>query len=135
MSQRDVVERWLTLSHQVVVEEVHHLVRSHDSHAHRCWNVVREHPVLAARVRGILSALERQSADYRDAAMWRVWIAQARSALASSRPASSHSALSHSRPPVRDPSTVNEDETVAIAEVSNQRPVSPAPVIFREPGQ
>lgn len=132
MSQRDVVERWLTLSHQVVVEEVHQLVRSHDSHAHRCWNVVREHPVLAARVRGILSALERQSAEYRDAAMWRVWIAQARSALASSRPTASHS-----RPPVRDttPEHEDEDEDVVVAEASNQRPASPAPVIFREPGK
>jgi hypothetical protein len=130
MTQRDVVERWLTLSHQVVVEEVHQLVRSHDSHAHRCWNVVREHPVLAARVRGILSALERQSAEYRDAAMWRVWIAQARSALASSRPASPHS-----RPPVCDASPVAEEEPVGIADVSNQRPASPAPVIFREPGK
>ncbi|MGH4023975.1 MAG: hypothetical protein ACRDRV_05250 [Pseudonocardiaceae bacterium] len=129
MSQRDVVQRWLSLSHQVLVEEVHQLVRSHDDRAHRCWNVVREHPVLAARVRGILSALERQSADYRDAAMWRVWITQARNALTSPRPPSSHS-----RPPVPEPGTADE-VVIEQPRVSSSTPAPPARMIFREPGQ
>lgn len=133
MSQRTVVERWLALSHQVLVEEVRQLVRSHDEHAHRCWNVVREYPVLAARVRGILSALEQQSALYRDAAMWRVWIAQARRALMSSQPPSSQPGRSAS-----DTSTTDEDGTVDLAGMStgtSYPPASPAQVIFREPGQ
>jgi hypothetical protein len=132
MAQRDVVQRWLALSHPVLFEEVHQLVRGHDDRADRCWNVVREHPVLAARVRGILSALERQSAEYRDAAMWRVWIAQARNALTSSSPAAAQS-----RPSVRDPSTAKEEEVLdlAIASASNHYSALPAEVIFREPGQ
>lgn len=134
MSQRDVVQRWLVLSHQVLVEEVHQLVRSHDDRAHRCWNVVREHPVLAARVRGILSALERQSADYRDAAMWRVWIAQARSALTSPRPASSQSlpTVPETSP---DEDLTDEDLTIDRPRVGSNSPAPPARMIFREPGQ
>lgn len=130
MSQRNVVERWLASPHQVLVEEVHQLVRSHDDRAQRCWTVVREHPVLAARVRGILSALERHSAEYRDAAMWRVWIAQARSALTSSRPDSAHS-----RPLARDMSTADREGDVGIASVRSHYQASPAKVTFREPGQ
>ena len=130
MSQRDVVQRWLALSHQALVEEVHQLVRSHDDYAHRCWNVAREHPVLAARVRGILSALERQSADYRDAAMWRVWITQARSALTSPRPPSPHS-----RPPERETSTAEDDRDIEQPRVSSSYLAPPARMIFREPGQ
>lgn len=133
MSQRDVVQRWMALSHQVLVEEVHQLVRSHDDRAHRCWNVVREHPVLAARVRGILSALERQSADYRDAAMWRVWITQARNAL--TLPTSPRPPPAHSRPPVLETGTADEDCTIDQPPVSNNYQAPPARMIFREPGQ
>lgn len=130
MAQRDVVQRWLALSHQVLVDEVHQLVRSHDDRAHRCWNTVREHPVLAARVRGILSALERQSADYRDAAMWRVWIAQARNALTSPRPPTPQPPL-----PVHETSTAEEELDIDRPRVSSSCPAPPAQMIFREPGQ
>jgi hypothetical protein len=130
MSQPEVVQQWLDLPHRALVDQVHHLVRSHDETAYRCWSTVREHPVLAARVRGILSALERHSAEYRDAAMWRVWIAQARKALTPPAPPSSHAA-----PPARDTITTDKDHVSRCVKQPSPNTMSPAPVTFQEPGQ
>jgi hypothetical protein len=130
MSQSEVVQQWLKLSHQALVDQVHQLVRSHDEAARRCWTIVREHPVLAARVRGILSALERHSAEYRDAAMWRVWITQARGALTAPPPPSAPST-----PPAREMITTDDDHVSRRTTVTSPHPPSPAPVIFQEPSR
>jgi hypothetical protein len=132
MSQPDAVERWSALSHTDLVEEVYRLVRRHDDDAERWWNVVRDHPVLAARVRGILSALERQSAEYRDARMWRLWIDQARRVLTAS---SATSVQARPADPDPEPAIEAEDETLGVTRVSNTHRASPAQVTFRAPGQ
>lgn len=150
MARNNVVERWLTLSHQELVDEVYQLVRRHDGHALGCWNEVRGHPVLAARVRGILSALERQSAEYRDAGMWRIWIDQARRLLPTSATTASGAVASASVPSASGsaaPGTQAEpvtsvpempgedaDQEADLVRVSNPPPAA-AKVTFRAPGQ
>lgn len=78
------VEHWLGLAHPDLTEHVRRAVRGATAEAP--WSDVAAHPVLAARVRGILSALQTQLADHRDHAMWTVWINSARRALNAAPP-------------------------------------------------
>src|SRR5687768_12420053 len=74
------IEHWLGLAHPDLTEHVRRTVRG-GSTATAPWSEVAAHPVLAARVRGILSALQSHMADHRDHAMWTLWINTARRAL------------------------------------------------------
>ncbi|MBP2329550.1 hypothetical protein JOF56_009935 [Kibdelosporangium banguiense] len=74
------IEHWLGLAHPDLTEHVRRAVRG-GSTATAPWSEVAAHPVLAARARGILSALQSQMADHRDHAMWTLWINTARRAL------------------------------------------------------
>jgi hypothetical protein len=76
-----VVDRWWALSRDELTDEVRHTVRSGGSEAQKIWDAVLTDQKLAARVRGILSSLRTQMKSHRDAAMWEVWIANARRAL------------------------------------------------------
>lgn len=76
-----VVERWWTLSRDELADEVRHTVRSGGAEAQKIWDAVLTDKKLAARVRGILSSLRTQMKSHRDAAMWEVWIGNARRAL------------------------------------------------------
>ncbi|ALG08347.1 hypothetical protein [Kibdelosporangium phytohabitans] len=76
-----VIDRWLTLTQHDLIDNVRPVVRN--SPTSPLWATVGAHPVLAARVRGILSILQAQMAEHRDSAMWKVWIAQARRAMLS----------------------------------------------------
>src|SRR5258708_1574618 len=70
---------WLGLTHPDLTEQVRRAVRN-GATAAPSWADVAAHPVLAARVRGILSALHSHMADHRDHAMWTLWINTARRA-------------------------------------------------------
>jgi hypothetical protein len=77
-----IVEQWLAMPHPDLTDHIRRLVRG-GSMPSPVWTAVGTHPVLAARVRGILSALHSQMADHRDHAMWTLWINNARRALTS----------------------------------------------------
>lgn len=76
-----VVDRWWTLSRDELTDEVRHTVRSGGTEAQKIWDAVLTDKKLAARVRGILSSLRTQMKSHRDAAMWEIWIVNARKAL------------------------------------------------------
>ena len=81
MSQQStIVEQWLALPHEHLAEQVRRAVRGGYTHS-SMWTALAAHPVLAARVSGILSALQAQMAEHRDKAMWTMWINQARQAF------------------------------------------------------
>jgi hypothetical protein len=76
-----LITEWLALPQARLVDRVRQLVKQHDARARDAWSVVRGHPVLAARVRGMLSALRAETRGTRDEVMWLMWINQARQAL------------------------------------------------------
>lgn len=79
-TSRATVEQWLALSHHELVDRVRAAVRP-GSVGGPMWTDIATHPVLAARVRGVLSSLAAQSADFRDRSAWRARIEQAQAAL------------------------------------------------------
>ena len=130
--------QWLALSHGQLTERVRSTVRNTGPQAVEVWAAVASHPVLVARVRGILSALQAQMAGRRDEAMWTAWIAQARSHL--------------NRPVVEakeQPERLDDDSSPAEEQVDELRKIvlveppahsvlersSVAPLVFRAPGQ
>jgi hypothetical protein len=126
-----IVEQWLALSHPELADHVRRLVRG-ASRPSPVWTAVGAHPVLAARVRGILSALHAQMADHRDHAMWTLWITNARHALtpppAPARP---------DTPPRADaqPPTRLTPGSTTPAATPPHRPTTITPVTFQAPGQ
>ncbi|MFI9815850.1 hypothetical protein [Saccharothrix variisporea] len=80
------VEQWLALPHHVLVDRVRAAVRPGTPSPGPLWTSLATHPVLAARVRGVLSALKAQSADHRDHPAWRARIDQALDDLTAPRP-------------------------------------------------
>jgi hypothetical protein len=79
--KRDIVDHWITLPRDELVETVRLVVKQHDPAAKRTWAAVRENPLLAAKVRGALSALRADLLGSRDEVMWLMWINEARQAL------------------------------------------------------
>jgi hypothetical protein len=79
------VERWLGLPHDDLTREVRRAVRGGYTHS-SLWTVLGAHPVLAARVSGMLSALQAEMTGHRNQAMWTMWINQARHSLTSPSP-------------------------------------------------
>lgn len=130
MPQQGVVEQWLVLTREELVEEVHRLVKRHDDHARRCWDQIRDHRVLVPRVRGVLSALERQMAEHRDAAMYGWWIQQARRAL---EPSDTRPAAAEIPPP--DDRPVVDEQAVAPPGSINDGMAAPPAVVFRSASQ
>jgi hypothetical protein len=68
-----IAEQWLAMPHPDLTDHIRRLVRD-GSMPSPVWTAAGAHPVLAARVRGILSALHSQMADHRDHTMWTLWI-------------------------------------------------------------
>ncbi|MCP2241596.1 hypothetical protein [Lentzea aerocolonigenes] len=62
LTESATVKQWLALSHNDLVSHVDRLARERGTDD-PIWTQLTAHPVLAARVRGILSAL--RSADHR----------------------------------------------------------------------
>lgn len=76
-----LIAQWLALPHAAAADRVRQLVKQHDASARKTWAALRDHPVLAGRVRGILSALRAETRGTRDEVMWLMWINQARQEL------------------------------------------------------
>jgi hypothetical protein len=76
-----VVEQWQDLPRSVLQEKVRQVVKRRDAEAKLIWTHVRANSVLAAQVRGVLSALRAEVKGTRDEVMWTMWIDQARSVL------------------------------------------------------
>jgi hypothetical protein len=127
-----IVEQWLAMPHPGLTDHVRRLVRG-GSMTSPVWTAVGAHPVLAARVRGILSALHSHMADHRDHAMWTLWINNARRALTTPPPAPARPET----PPRVDvqPSMRLTAGTAAPAATPPHRPTTVTPVTFLAPGQ
>ena len=76
-----VVEQWQDLPRPVLQDKVRQVVKRRDADARQIWAHVRTNSVLAAQVRGALSALRAEVRGTRDEVMWTMWIDQARSVL------------------------------------------------------
>jgi len=76
-----VVEQWQSLPRTVLQEKVRQVVKRRDADAKQIWAHVRANSVLAAQVRGALSALRAEVRGTRDEVMWTMWIDQARAVL------------------------------------------------------
>ncbi len=57
------------------------MVKAGDAGARAVWAVVREDPVVAARVRGAMAGLKAEYRGHRDEAMWLLWINRAQRQL------------------------------------------------------
>jgi hypothetical protein len=60
LTETATVKQWLALSHNDLVSHVHRLARERGMDD-AVWTQLSAHPVLAARVRGVLSALRSQA--------------------------------------------------------------------------
>jgi hypothetical protein len=76
-----VVEQWHNLPRTVLQDKVRQVVKRRDADARQIWAHVRANSVLAAQVRGVLSALRAEVRGTRDEVMWTMWIDQARAIL------------------------------------------------------
>lgn len=131
--QITTVDHWLGLSHPDLAEHVRQAVRG--GAANPVWAAVAGHPVLAARVRGLLSALLSQMADHRDHAMWTVWINSARRALASAPAVEPAVEQPKARPSQAKAAFTAPDITIDIAPAPRAARNDVAPVTFLAPGQ
>lgn len=137
-----LIAEWLALPQARLVDRVRQLVKQHDARARDAWTAVRGHPVLAARVRGVLSALRAETRGTRDEVMWLMWINQARQVL-DRLPATADDPSSEVRPG-------QDADGAATTDASEEQPitlaVSPSivshatgsgvvPLTFQAPGQ
>ncbi|ONI83150.1 hypothetical protein ALI144C_16735 [Actinosynnema sp. ALI-1.44] len=126
------VDSWLGLAHADLTEHVRKAVRG-GSATPDLWSEVATHPVLAARVRGILSALQSQMADHRDHAMWTAWTNRARKALDAPQPAPVE------KPKPAAPAPAQELPAFSVATATAAPPPKQAhvvpPVTFQAAGQ
>ena len=130
--KRDLVDQWMSLAREELVEAVRITVKQHDSQAKRIWATVRENPLLAAKVRGALSALRADVRDSRDEVMWLMWISEARQVL---------DAPATETTPVATPAAIAESEpdgpeiSLEVPVVQRAAQASNAPsVLFQQPG-
>ena len=122
----------MSLSREELVEAVRLVVKQHDSQAKRIWATVKDNPLLAAKVRGALSALRADVRDSRDEVMWLMWISEARQVLdspaADAAPVTTPAAVAESEPD-------GADIALEIPVVHRHNQASTAPsVLFQQPG-
>lgn len=77
-----IAAAWATLPAAELIEQVRGMVKAGDAVARAVWAVVREDPVVAARVRGAMAGLKAEYRGHRDEAMWLLWINRAQRQLA-----------------------------------------------------
>jgi hypothetical protein len=134
-----VVEQWQSLPRPVLQDKVRQVVKRRDAEAKQIWAQVRANSVLAAQVRGALSALKAEVKGTRDEVMWTMWIDQARAVLDASpdKPAPAAAAASVAEPaPEQQPAPVKAVEQPAPAKAPEQpAPVAKEPVaaVRKEP--
>ncbi|GAA0601384.1 hypothetical protein GCM10010174_16580 [Kutzneria viridogrisea] len=134
-----VVEQWLSLSRPALLEKVRQVVKRREVEV---WAAVRGHSVLAAQVRGALSALKAEVRGTRDEGMWGMWIEQARQALGQteSAPASAPQPAAAAEEPAREAESKEEPEPEPEITLAPEQPSRPKaastvpPVMFQAPG-
>lgn len=114
-----VVEQWLTLPRTVLQDKVRQVVKRRDADAKQIWAHVRANSVLAAQVRGVLSALRAEVKGARDEVMWTMWIDQARAVLDASSDKPEKAA------PVEKPVPVEKAEKAAAPVEKKAEPAEP----------
>lgn len=128
----------MNLSRAELVEAVRMMVKQHDLYAQRAWAAVRDNPLLAAKVRGALSAVRADVRGTRDEVMWLMWINEARQAL---EPTTAGAAEQVDAAPAEPSSTGAQDDGIVeinleIPAVRKDHQVSSAPsVVFQQPGR
>jgi hypothetical protein len=117
-----VVEQWQSLPRTVLQDKVRQVVKRRDAEAKQIWAQVRANSVLAAQVRGALSALRAEVKGTRDEVMWTMWIDQARSVLDATPEKPADSAA-----PVTEPAAENAAEQAAPVKAAPTPAEQPAP--------
>jgi hypothetical protein len=133
-----VVEQWQSLPRPVLQDKVRQVVKRRDAEAKQIWTQVRAHSVLAAQVRGALSALRAEVKGTRDEVMWTMWIDQARAVLdASDKPAAADKPVAAGAEPAPEqPAPAKPVEQPApVKAVDKPAPVEKEPVaaVRKEP--
>ncbi|AHH99764.1 hypothetical protein [Kutzneria albida] len=130
-----VVEQWLSLSRPALLEKVRQVVKRREVEV---WAAVRGHSVLAAQVRGALSALKAEVRGTRDEGMWGMWIEQARQALGQTESAPAPQPAAAAEEPAREAESKEEPEPeITLAPEQPSRPKAAStvpPVMFQAPG-
>jgi hypothetical protein len=129
--KRDLVDHWMSLSRDELVETVRMSVKQHDSYAKRTWAIVRDNPLLAAKVRGALSALRAEVRGTRDEVMWLMWINEARGSLDSAEEPKAQRASVQVAPEPSEPDTSELHFDAPI--VPHAASTAPS-VLFQQPG-
>jgi hypothetical protein len=139
-----VVEQWQNLPRTVLQDKVRQVVKRRDADAKQIWAHVRANSVLAAQVRGALSALRAEVKGTRDEVMWTMWIDQARAVLdatsAAEKPAAPVEKKPAERPAAVEATPEPEPEPaqeLAFAPKPADKPrTAPTvpPVMFQAPG-
>jgi hypothetical protein len=129
--KRDLVDQWMSLSRDELVEAVRLAVKQHDSQAKRIWATVRDSPLLAAKVRGALSALRADVRDSRDEVMWLMWISEARQVL--DAPVAATPVTTPATPVESEPDGPEISLEIPVAHRTNQVSTAPS-VFFQQPG-
>src|SRR5436309_1169428 len=121
----------MSLSREELVEAVRLVVKQHDGQAKRIWATVRDNPLLAAKVRGALSALRADVRDSRDEVMWLMWISEARQVL--DAPATDAAPVAPTEPVESEPDDAEIALELPVAHRNNQASTAPS-VLFQQPG-
>jgi hypothetical protein len=137
-----VVEQWQSLPRPVLQEKVRQVVKRRDAEAKQIWAQVRANSVLAAQVRGALSALKAEVKGTRDEIMWTMWIDQARAVLDASPEKASPEKAATEKPaekavaekPVAEKPVASAEPAPAKAvdEPASEKPVEKEPVAVRK---
>lgn len=121
------VSRWRELATDELRDRVQQLVAARLDADHSVWRTIRRDPVLAARVRGVLSGMASSIQGTRDEHMRRVWIAAARTALEGNGPVPSPVRRQRSSPVAPTETTDDPKPEGVIAHAENdQEPASDA---------
>jgi hypothetical protein len=132
----DIVSHWLSLPYETLIDKVRQLVRQRHT-AQGTWVTIRANPVLAARVRGVFSALAAEARGTSDEAMRLMWIKQARQALDVSAQVDNRTdQVANVALPAQaaHTPTPREPQSLPASTAHATRPVSTVPaVVFRSP--
>ncbi|MFB9431523.1 hypothetical protein [Streptoalloteichus tenebrarius] len=134
----DIVDQWLALPREALVDEVRQIVKRNDAQAMRTFAAVRKDAVLSAKVRGALSVVLAEARGTRDEVMWTMWVNKARRALDVTDVGRDEvpAAPVATEPPVAE---AEEPREIHLRqERRGARPPAAAsvpPVVFRAPGQ
>ncbi|SHF01086.1 hypothetical protein [Streptoalloteichus hindustanus] len=135
----DIVDQWLALPREALVDQVRQIVKRNDAHSLRIFAAVRRDAVLSARVRGALSVVLAEARGTRDEVMWAMWVGKARRALDATDAHRDEAAAPSASSAVAESAEEEAPRELRLQREprSQQAPAASSvpPVIFRAPGQ